>query len=119
MTNKEQIIVDGTNVTECIFLDIVNGKTFCDCATTNIMGKSLCPYTDCLSNLNCYYKQLKQKEQECEPLKVWQEALSRIENLIGCIKETYYETDLDENDKSNLIDYCDEILNIINKAKED
>ena len=65
MTNKEQIIIDGVDVSECEFYSSsencleFNGKYTID----------ICDSTKCSNNPNCYFKQLKHKEQECEELK--------------------------------------------------
>lgn len=59
MTDKE-IIVDGIQVRECGHY--WNGT--CHSYTDNT-GK----YLLCINSPNCYYKQLKRKEQECEELK--------------------------------------------------
>ena len=69
MTDKEQIIIDGVDVSECIFLDIVNERLWCDNVNISAIGKSQCPYVDCFKNPDCYYKQLARKTQECENLK--------------------------------------------------
>ena len=54
------IIVDSIDVSECEFLWKEKlPKRFCN------NGNLDC---DCNSNPNCYYKQLKRKEQECEKL---------------------------------------------------
>ena len=59
MTDK-QIIIDGVDVSGCEWYK--QGATGFICADYN---KS----NDCSKNPNCYYKQLKRKEQECEELK--------------------------------------------------
>lgn len=69
MTDKEQIIIDGVDVSECIFLDIVNERLWCDNVNISAIGKSQCPYVDCFKNPDCYYKQRARKTQECEALK--------------------------------------------------
>ena len=58
MTDK-QIIIDGVDVSGCKYW-----KGYCRIA-------SLCDYPGHLCEVtpNCYYKQLKHKEQECEELK--------------------------------------------------
>lgn len=63
MTDK-QTIIDGCDVSGCSFFDIhylededVEIKNFCRIV-----------HCDCDSYPNCYYKQLKRKEQECEEL---------------------------------------------------
>ena len=59
MTDK-QIIIDGCNVSGCKWF---THNQLCECAIK--------PADDfhCHANPNCYYKQLKLKEQECERLK--------------------------------------------------
>lgn len=63
MTNK-QIIKNGIDVSGCEYY--FDEK--CRCMDASIMQDFYsCP--QCNSNPNCYYKQLKRKEQECEELK--------------------------------------------------
>lgn len=78
MTDK-QIIIDSVNVRECACIiedyyyqqanNLANGykhiKNVCE------LGESGSEYYKlfCKDNPNCYYKQLKRKEQECEKLK--------------------------------------------------
>ena len=60
--NNEQIIIDGVDVSECEFYNkVIDEDAYC-----NIDEEHLCT---CISYDNCYYKQLKCKEQECEELK--------------------------------------------------
>lgn len=56
MTDKEQIIIDGVNVSGCNHYK--NGSCEIEVLTP-------CPYYN-----NCYYKQLKRKEQELEYYKI-------------------------------------------------
>ena len=64
MTDK-QIIINGVNVDECKHYE---DHTLYDCnETCEMNGGIVC--TKCEDNSNCYYKQLKRKEQECEELK--------------------------------------------------
>jgi hypothetical protein len=58
MTDK-QIIIDGCNVSGCDELHINKANTII-CDITGYL---------CEDRPNCYYKQLKRKEQECEELK--------------------------------------------------
>lgn len=61
MTDKEKIIIDGVNVSECKYLhkSIFNENAhLCDCAI-NV-------FQNCLNTPNCYYKQLQRKTAECE-----------------------------------------------------
>ena len=57
MENKE-IIIDGVNVSECECFSKYGHS--CDLMR---------PFGFCSQWVNCYYKQLKRKEQECERLK--------------------------------------------------
>ena len=59
MLEDKQIIIDGADVSGCEYW-----KGYCRIA-------SLCDYPGHLCEVtpNCYYKQLKRKEQECEELK--------------------------------------------------
>ena len=87
MTDKE-IIVDSIDISECEFLWKEKlPKRFCN------NGNLDC---DCNSNPNCYFKQLKQKEQ----------ALNEIEKYLDA-QQKYF----DGEDYHNLLD-------IINEAKE-
>ena len=53
----KQVIVDGCDVAGCEYLGLYK-----EC---KLKCGSCCP-VDCKDNPNCYYKQLKRKEQECE-----------------------------------------------------
>lgn len=78
MTDK-QIIIDGINVRECACIiedyyyqqanNLANGykhiKNVCELGETGSEYYRLF----CKDNPNCYYKQLKQKERECEELR--------------------------------------------------
>lgn len=57
MADKEQIIIDGVDVVGCKYFN--RFRSICH-------NKNLC--CDCEKNPNCYYKQLKRKEQECKKL---------------------------------------------------
>ena len=62
MTDK-QIIIDGVDVSRCSYGEIEKSIFKCSCEY-NIRSASMF----CKDNPNCYYKQLKHKEQECETL---------------------------------------------------
>ena len=53
--NNEEIIIDDIDVSGCVHY-------FKNCCTVN-------GFVDCENSPNCYYKQLKHKEQECEQQK--------------------------------------------------
>ena len=101
MTDK-QIIIDGVDVSGCEH-----------CGYDNVCKlKSASNYTvDCKDNPNCYFKQLKRKEQECERLEnIINEAknskLDLKSFLVGEAVQNEYEQQLDqlkaEKDKYSL-----------------
>ena len=72
MTDK-QIIIDGVDVSKCKYFDCDSKK--CKAEYYVRHGYEIVEYDSCRENPNCYYKQLKRKEQECEELK---EAIDRL-----------------------------------------
>ena len=62
MENKE-IIIDGVDVSGCIYSQKNNKMPMCRACNSGV-GSPYCEY-----HKDCYYKQLKHKEQECEELK--------------------------------------------------
>lgn len=73
-TNTDkQIIINGVDVSGCEFLIINNDKRLCRCIKSDLFGGiefvENAKNGNCKDNPNCYYKQLKRKEQECEELK--------------------------------------------------
>ena len=73
--DKEQIIIDGIDISECEYI--------CNTAFGNIGCKL--PFNEeiyCCNISNCYYKQLARKTQECEQIKEKYEAL-KLENQEG------------------------------------
>ena len=64
MTDK-QIIIDGIDVSKCIYFQQEDDEYTCGAEECNgaIVACRACD--------NCYYKQLKHKEQECERLNRW------------------------------------------------
>lgn len=126
MSKEEQIIIDGVDVSGCLFYQSnfeedydVRIKHFCSnwhncCKSSN--------------NQNCYFKQLARKTQECEELKAYAQ---RQENQ----REEYYKEflkkgkaleEIEEFVKKDLLitgNTCFErvpkyIISIINKVKE-
>lgn len=82
---SEQIIIDGVDVSGCEFRFCTYG---CDCMSSNRETKVLTESAHCSDNHNCYYKQLKRKEQEYEELRQYHNK---------CCEEF-------EKEKQNLID---------------
>ena len=63
MTDK-QIIIDGVDVADCEHINACDKKMKCV-----ILQDDICETNPYCEGFNCYYKQLKRKEQECEELK--------------------------------------------------
>ena len=63
----EEIIIDGINVSECGFFHPKYKDTDCHIALAFSEEYEGC--MKCENNPNCYFKQLKHKEQECEELR--------------------------------------------------
>lgn len=101
MTNKEQIIIDGVDVSGCIHYK--NQSCIADYLLTDQdFSKAKCAYSP-----NCYYKQLQRKEQECDR---YRKALKEIEEY--CDMQISLTGDLPFRTTES------DILDIINKAKE-
>ena len=104
MTDKEQIIIDGVDVSRCEWFK--DGMCYAEC---DLEG-----YTDweCKDAelSNCYFKQLARKTEEYEKYK---QALDEVEKV--CIEYTHEFTD------GATVHYfsLDEILDIINKVKDE
>ena len=64
MIDKEQIIIDGIDVSGCI----LRRRKEPNCIVCNGYSSKVFEF-DCSDFKNCYFKQLKRKEQECERLK--------------------------------------------------
>ena len=74
MTDK-QIIIDGVDVSRCEYYN-KDDKT---CREVNGNYETdICEFDKC-ENSNCYYKQLKRKEQECKELR-FKEKLSQVKD---------------------------------------
>ena len=82
MTDKEQIIIDGVDVSGCLFYQSNFEEDY-----YNVQIKHFCSiwHNSCesINNSNCYFKQLARKTQECEELKAYAQ---RQENQ----REAYY-----------------------------
>ena len=106
MTDKEQIIIDGVDVSECVSFDKLNGQNICCYEDTR---EDKIPFANfCVENKDCYFKQLIRKTQECEALKSesftmnsliieqeeeidrYRKVLEKIEECINNLKKTRY-----------------------------
>lgn len=61
------MIIDGFDVSGCKYFDCGNKE--CKAEYYLRYGYEIVEYDSCRENTNCYFKQLKRKEQECEELK--------------------------------------------------
>ena len=77
MTDKEQIIIDGVNIAECEYHYDIHKTMLVD---GNIKTfKNYCQINnDGCYGINCYFKQLARKEQECEQLNKRASSLGEI-----------------------------------------
>lgn len=100
MTDKE-IIIDSIDVSKCEFLIINNDKHLCRCIKSDLFGGiefvENARKGNCEDNPNCYFKQLKRKEQ----------ALDEIEKYLDA-QQKYFDGE-----------YYHNLLDIINKVKEE
>ena len=76
----KQIIIDGVDVSGCEWIREVglDSQYICTCNSPNKTSGY------CKDNPNCYYKQLKRKEQECEELKKVNEEKNELLAKLGC-----------------------------------
>ena len=87
----EEIIIDGVDVSECVSFDKLNGLNICCYDDTR---EDKIPFANfCIENKDCYFKQLKCKEQECESQK------QRLEYYRE--KTTQLLNDIDNKDRFN------------------
>ena len=69
MTDKEQIMIDGVDVSKCKYYALQEHYDIESDGLWKVCYSKDCKYSICANNYDCYYKQLKRKEQECEELK--------------------------------------------------
>lgn len=122
MTDK-QIIIDGVDVSRCEFLQQEDIDLDYTCyAEEGYQSGEIC----CSACPNCYYKQLKRKEQECEELKkIINEAknskLDLKSFLVGEAVQNEYEQQLDQLKAENkhLNDLLNQALKELEKTRKD
>ena len=73
------MIIDGVDVNKCKYFDYDSKE--CKAEYYVRHGYEIVEYDSCRENPNCYYKQLKLKEQECEELK---SDLTDLSKIIDC-----------------------------------
>ncbi len=127
MTDKEQVIIDGADVSKCQdFYISSTGTKCCYCESDNTQ------YLACKDNPNCYFKQLARKTQECEELKkgldlykTWYRAkhddiknyLGRCYNALEEIRKIIASTDVRTRPKLYDFEQDNKILDIISKVR--
>ena len=74
--DKEQIIIDGVDVSKCVSFDKLNGQNICCYDDTR---EDKIPFANfCVENKDCNFKQLARKTAECEELKAQLETYSKM-----------------------------------------
>ena len=107
MTDK-QIMIDGVDVSGCISFDKNNEYNIC---CYDDIREDKIPFANfCVENKNCYYKQLKRKEQECERLKWYLKEIRYDELKALDIEWDEYETHCIDSEYSNIINLVEEAL---------
>lgn len=128
MTDKEQIMIDGVDVSVCI----LRRRKEPNCTVCNAYSSKVFEF-DCSDFKNCYFKQLSRKTQECETLasqldfevqkkECLEKECEKYVQALNNIKNYIYKQECEncEKDRSRCIS-CKtpkDILDIINKAKE-
>lgn len=110
MTDKEQIMINGVDVSRCKLLC----SDYCSLHTENEL--SLCP---CEDYPNCYFKQLARKTQECDR---YRKALEEIGDLLFQVTgvdfpKDDYVTPAYKEIQTYYRNLQKQILDIINKVK--
>lgn len=103
MTDKQEVIIDGVDVSEC---KNYNGSIVMDCILYPLQADA------CKNNPNCYYKQLQRKTAECEELKNTLNKLTR--GVVIPMQEpevinlaNHYHKALDEIEKYTIKEFCE------------
>lgn len=77
MTDKEQIIVDGVDVSKCKWFVYQDYTDIENDGLKSVCYSKDCKSGSCFNNTNCCYKQLARKTQECENLKAEEKYLKQ------------------------------------------
>ena len=115
MTDKE-IIIDGVDVSKCEHINICDNKIKCV-----ILQDDVCETNPYCEGYNCYYKQLKRKEQECEELRKQLERKEENYQKLLSKSNKYIHNLVDENvqDISNLARQLDQLKTELEQEYED
>lgn len=125
MTDKEKIIIDGVDVSECCYA--ILPKNQCPAKMKPYAKETSCvackqdntKLNFCKNNPNCYFKQKVRKEQECEKLKEENQNLKNMYNSMSDLCEAKDEAILDKNaDIEELSQHCFEYSDRIHNFKQ-
>lgn len=101
------IYLDGVNVSGCTYSKIgIDKKCYCE----QDLYDDGTPVFTCDECTDCYYKQLKRKEQECERLKWYLKEIRYDELKALDIEWDEYETHCIDSEYSNIINLVEEAL---------
>ena len=110
MTDK-QMIIDGIDVSGCEkHGETIDGITCGNGERIRLANEIITKHKLCKDNPNCYYKQLKRKEQECERLKWYLKEIRDDELKTLDIEWDEYETHSIDTEYSNIINLVEEAL---------
>ena len=120
MTDKEQIIIGGVDVSKCRFLDVEEDKEdYPEMGGRYTAYECILTSNDCEFSNDCLYKKYQRKTAECEK---YEQALEEFELLITNHISSCEKCPDNKNGYCIGIDECSnrslkKILDIINKAK--
>ena len=100
----EEIIIDGVDVNECTY-SIIGIDKHCYCEEQ--LYDDGTPVCQCKDNNDCYYKQLKRKEAECEELKKQNDYLSMS---CECFKKDYFELSREKEELKTSVNLLEDQL---------
>ena len=109
MTDKEQIIIDGVDVSKCKYYALQKHYDIESDGLWKVCYSKDCKYSICANNYDCYYKQFKRKEQECKKLN------NKIIDMNSIIEDAAI--NLGNKNLSTLYDLPFEIKKLIQECK--
>ena len=117
MTDKEKIIVDGIDISNCLFHEVdINRKNICELNYMSASGYNIC--YKCSDNPNCYFKQKARKEQECEKLKEENEETKAQRDTYISLMNVYKNISKGRQDSEIVINYIDKLKGKLKIAEQ-
>lgn len=107
---KDKIIIDGVDVKECKYKNILSTSVECECEYETCYGYEITIFDYCNEHSNCYYKQLKRVEQKLRETE--HELIMTKADL--CNKVCQYKNDYKIKEQE-----CLTLTNKINRLKEE